>query len=742
MPIQRLLSRVLQAIAGSLASPPPAPPDPLSQDLKRQQLASEVAQTELRQAQAAKERQQTEESRAKTMASYVETVRKLVPAVAVAYGLLVAFLYFFGAIQFFPSGLTLGDSVIFIFIALAFGLFSFFFVGAGSLHLLPGVGHQAGAQWSGTDRRRPSEAIGWIMFSIAFPALASGCLRGLIELDAEVPQAPRLVWGHLGFACLLGIHIIRAAWRHGARTRPASAWAGVEDWMLPGIGYGLFNLFAVPWAVALARAPAMFAVGLSFVSALLLWIALSIGETKPPSQSGTPPSGRPLKTLALPLAAAGGLVAIVVTLAGLWGALAWAPWPVVLCAAALLTLAIWLPLLVATAPAPPAPPPAGAAADDSPSSEAKYRARLVSAGVFAMATLAIPLWGDLFQFDAQLSTAVFRGLGLRAENATVQLKGEALALVRTQARTSGIHLNLCAEPDGTTLVSPVHVLWHGMGKRSWLSIGHVPARRESPTPARGAEIEVASDELKVLRGTSTVCHDLPADVFFRSKSVAFDPVDAEAQAKALNRLVSGQGAFPPALSASAVQAWRLEQVIVTGHADAMPLSDNGNQALSRNRAACLASYLLDHALMPPATGASGALRPLDAYELIWSGTGSRRPAKSDCPSQGAHDALVECHAANRSATVRVILACQKLASENPGGADGTALGWATASDCRQDSPPTQAADKSGLRALSASARQALEASAARRAAAASEARSACEAATSTEHHPARKGRQP
>ena len=69
MPIQPLLSRILQAIAGALASSPSTPPDPLSQDLKRQQLASEVAQTELRQAQTAKERQQTEESRAKTLAS-------------------------------------------------------------------------------------------------------------------------------------------------------------------------------------------------------------------------------------------------------------------------------------------------------------------------------------------------------------------------------------------------------------------------------------------------------------------------------------------------------------------------------------------------------------------------------------------------------------------------------------------------------------------------------------------------
>lgn len=354
-----------------------------------------------------------------------------------------------------------------------------------------------------------------------------------------------------------------------------------------------------------------------------------------------------------------------------------------------------------------------------------------------MAALAIPLWGDLFQFDAQLSTAVFRGLGLRAENATVQLKGNALALVRSQAKTSGIHLNLCAEPDGTTLVSPVHVLWHGMGKRSWLSIGHVPARREGQTTARGAEIEVASDELKVLRSTSTVCHDFPVEVFFRSKSVSFEEAEAEAQAKALRGLVSEAGPLPPALSARTRQAWRLEQVIVTGHADSMPLSDNGNQTLSRNRAACLASYLMDHVLAPPAKAASGVLRPLDAYDLSWKGTGSRLPAKADCPSQGAHDALVECHAANRSATVRVILACQKLASEGTGAAEGTALNWVTASDCSQGSAPPQVGSNAGQRALSASAQQALVEAATKRAAAASEAKSACETAAGAERPPAR-----
>lgn len=650
-----LLSSLRNALAGLLAGPSPSsapPPDPLSQDLKRQQIASERAQTELRAAQAAKERQQTEEARAKTVATYVDTLRKLVPAVAITYGLIATFLYFYGSIQFFPSGLTVGDTVLFIFVALGFGLFALLFVGAGCFHLLPGVSYQQGVKWASPDLQRPDAALGWILIMAGCPVLASLVLWSLTSAYPALLQSEPCFWVHGLMASILGILAVRQPWRHGARERKPAWGAGWGDWGFTGLVYGFFNLFILPWAVVLLPLVAPVAAMLSLIAAMLVWIALDAMQPLPPR----------------------------------------------------------LP--------PEAADPAHGA-----------RSSLIGAGICALLALAAPLWGDLTQFDAKLSAAVFRSLGLRMEGATVKLKGDSLHLVRAQAKTSGIHLNTCLEPDGTTLVSPVNVLWHGMGKRSWLSIGRLPARNVTPTDARGAEIEVAADELKVLRSTSTVCHDLRAEVFFSSKSSELDKAAADAQAEALRQLLSAQGALPPALSASATQAWRLEKVLVTGQADGMPLSDNGNEALARKRAACLAKHLQDRVLAVNGKDGPSPLRPMDAYDLTWTGTGARQPAKTDCPWQGPHDALVECHAVNRVATVRVILACQKLVPDAGQPADVAKFVWVSASNCPQGQPAPLADDRAPPRRLAASAEAALKAAAERRAEVADTALVACTASS-------------
>lgn len=56
---------------------------------------------------------------------------KLVPAVLIGYGIVLSFLYFSRALNFFPSGLNVGDTLLLVFITLGYTLFFWAIAGSG-----------------------------------------------------------------------------------------------------------------------------------------------------------------------------------------------------------------------------------------------------------------------------------------------------------------------------------------------------------------------------------------------------------------------------------------------------------------------------------------------------------------------------------------------------------------------------------------------------------------------------------
>lgn len=71
-----------------------------------------------------KEKALTAKALAETRATQIESVRKNIAAFGFAYGLIVVFCYCFFDIKFFPSGLSTGDVLFFLFAALGLGLMS------------------------------------------------------------------------------------------------------------------------------------------------------------------------------------------------------------------------------------------------------------------------------------------------------------------------------------------------------------------------------------------------------------------------------------------------------------------------------------------------------------------------------------------------------------------------------------------------------------------------------------------
>ena len=92
-------------------------------------------------------------------------------------------------------------------------------------------------------------------------------------------------------------------------------------------------------------------------------------------------------------------------------------------------------------------------------------------------------------------------------------------------------------------------------------------------------------------------------------------------------------------------------MLVSGYADPMPLGEAGNEGLARQRAACVAQEVVK-ALAKRGT------HPFEDPDVRWDGEGARSLSKANCPLEGNHPALVECHAANRFAHVRMIFSCK------------------------------------------------------------------------------------
>jgi outer membrane protein OmpA-like peptidoglycan-associated protein len=84
-----------------------------------------------------KEKALTAKALAETRASQLESLRKNTGALAFGYGLIVVFSYCFFDIKFFPSGLSTGDVLFFLFAALGLGLMSLFCSALGMTFFVP-----------------------------------------------------------------------------------------------------------------------------------------------------------------------------------------------------------------------------------------------------------------------------------------------------------------------------------------------------------------------------------------------------------------------------------------------------------------------------------------------------------------------------------------------------------------------------------------------------------------------------
>ena len=551
--------------------------------LLRKRAESEESLRKQRDAATTKEVAQTKESEAKTASTYVETVRKLVPIIALGYGLIAAFVYFFISANFFPSGVTTGDTLLFVFVAMGYALLSLLFIAFGFLiAALPSVAYEAELIKTKKAANKPNTAIHLFLGSAFIPFGIYFAWKG-VQFFSPSSQF-NFSFGFI--ACLLGaaicyLNALRLGGdlsvRYGIPGALHSACDALFDSLFycTILGFGWFLCLTLMYFTHLSG---IFLIACMFLSSFAAWLAISKIDTtigKPQN-----PVATRVRTL-------------------------------------LLTIALMIPLMF-----------------------------------------------DMTQGHGKLVSYVFSGLGLRSENATVRLTGAGLSAVKDAAHNLGANLAICFDEDGNATVSPVKVIWHGMGKRSLVSI---PTYVNGSTEEKSTELEISADELRLIRGNSSKCHDLRSRVFFQSNKADIPQADQmtaviQDAVQAIKSVKAMPCEIPKPNKLADRCNWRLSRIVASGSADPMPKSDGGNEVLAKSRAQQVIANIVQNEPLKTL-----ALKN-DATICESESLGSRTTVQKQCPFSGDKAALQECHASNRNVRVRLLFEAQPIDSKLPIGA--------------------------------------------------------------------------
>lgn len=544
-------------------------------------LARRQATAEKERATAEKERASAAESRAKTRSTYLDMTQKAVRNAALAYGLAASFEYFFLSIHFFPAGLTLGDSLLFLFIAIGYGFVSCILAILGMVIWLPEMVARMASEDAGLQATQ----------STNFTTTFGRCGLGLSVAAVALPLLLKALWPNLPLQGLYIAWLVVAAVVFGVQFRTLLSF---DRFLLVTI-FGVVVIGILPWMMFSAGAQLAVLLINAGLSGSALWVALRMLDKDPENaQADKSPKNQDTDEAS--------------TTSG------------------------------------------RRPADEGHEQKLRTR-RLIGAVFFASFGLILPLFFDHAELDGNIGAYVLTQLGLRANNATVRLTGAALETARTQAAINDSPVSFCFDSDGSALVSPVTVLWHGPGTRSFLALGPT---RELAMPARRAAVpqfEIAASEARVIAPGARQCRDVQHEVLFTSNSV--QPVLADQSRRLLDEMEhAARDLYPsavPAAAAASAAHWGLERVIIGGYSDDMELPADGNEHLARRRAACVAAMVLGRLAQ---IGDAPGLKPY----VDWEGQGARALTKS-CPASAMPARREECNADNRHSHVRLIFEC-------------------------------------------------------------------------------------
>jgi outer membrane protein OmpA-like peptidoglycan-associated protein len=472
---------------------------------------------------------------AETNATQLESLRKNAAAFSFGYGLVIVFCYCFFDLNFFPSGLSTGDVLFFLFAAFGLGLMSLFCTVLGMSAFLPATlfnGYLPSPKKS--DNYSKFGHATWYLSP--FFSISVGWVFKF-NLDYRIPAGITFLLLYIFFSTIL--------------RSLAKKYSRKIDWV-EFFAFSAIYLFFFPY---------------------LCYIIISVDVDK-------------LRILTI------------ITIAGIAGA-------------------VGLSMISG----------GGITSSLSVATQEEKRKKFIIATIIFTVTLSP---GFILP---ELRLALFQKLGVRTENASIIVDKPNLALLQSAADAANINLNICHGDQDQATIAPINVLWHASGTRSLVQF---PDKKK-------LNIELSTSGLKLIRGDYERCIDINEKVLFKSGKSTLLESENKVQIELNNAITPFLLELKP--------EWKIKSARVIGHADPMPIPNDGNNSLAKDRAEIAKSLLLKNLEF---TTSSNQVPTVIAISV-----GSRQPIKN-CDTKETKEYQRSCNEINRRVEIRFRLERRSL----------------------------------------------------------------------------------
>lgn len=528
----------------------------------------DIATTKAKDQETEKTKAEIENIRIKTRKERVDSISsilKLGLTVGTAYGFVLVFVYCFTLAKFFPSGFSVGDTALLLFVAIAFGIAASLFAALGFMPFAPWVNVQgiqdSPAHSSSTPLSCPPPSwqyhltvvafLGWIS---AFVSAWTGSRYWLLAFPQENGSSYVTDYTDLGLVilatCLVleieiaSLQVLITRQRAARSPMPTEKeiikenrldyFSHVLNWM---VGVGVWGV--VGGALLLADN------GLGYVLAALLGgfsIALSLATLDGANADGMAPE--------------------------------------------------------------------------------KKKNRLQLSIFFVGAALILPPAVSLDLSTSALKRFVMSNLGIYSERSALWVSADNLSTLQSAAQLLNSPLSVCRNSDGSAVVTDLRIWWHGIGARTYAELLdlNTPVKSQMQVSENTSRrLELKSEGARIIQSADARCTELGEEFIFRSNNHNPDPSN---NPKA--RICESLGPFIKLAAPTYENGLHISQIEVIGHTDPMARKKSSNEQLGLERANEIKTLILavfkdsgkisDENIIVPKTG--GATSPIkDCSEI-------------------------------------------------------------------------------------------------------------------------------
>lgn len=214
----------------------------------------------------------------------------------------------------------------------------------------------------------------------------------------------------------------------------------------------------------------------------------------------------------------------------------------------------------------------------------RKKTRLKLSAFFAASAFILPPAFSLDLSTSALKQFVMNNLGIYSDRSALWVSAENLATLQSTAQLLNSPLSVCRNPDGSAVVTDLRIWWHGIGSRTYAELLDLSPPIEMPKKIEkelslSRRVELKSEGARLIQSANTRCTELGENLLFRSNSPTPDP-----SINPTERICESLGPFIRLAAPTQEDGLHISRIEIVGHADPMAKKTSSNEQLGVERA--------------------------------------------------------------------------------------------------------------------------------------------------------------